>query len=306
MSDEAAAPEAAPEAPAVSESPEAAAEAPAVPDVDGIKADYEAKLAKALNAAQEHERTAWETKQQAEATSKELAELKALKDAIAKDPLKALETSGYTYEQLTNEIIEGKHEPATPEQARLSEQQKQIEALKSELEGFQGQYQSAQEQAQFRSDVGVVRATAEAEEFAALREIAGDQDYEQITTALREEVKAGKTVDVHARLAEVQQTALQNVARTLRSKQALRRILEDSELRELVTAALQPSDENSETDTAQPVNEGGSTRNKPRAVTNNVASKPGSKRGRGSLSEAELRANAIQKAKELFQRNRSA
>ena len=125
--------------------PAAPAEAPPKPEAPKPEAkpdDAELRVSRALRAAQEKERAAFEASKRA----KELeARLKAAEEAEAARKnlsiLDVLKERGYTYEQLTQEIVDGKLKPPTPEQlatetvsGEVAQLKKQLEELKAERE----------------------------------------------------------------------------------------------------------------------------------------------------------------------------
>lgn len=277
-------------------------------DLDAVRAEYESKLARALNSAQQREREKYELEQKYRHSSEKLSELETLQQELRKNPLKALENYGHTYEGLTNEMLNGEHQPLTPDQQELQAAKEELAQLRGTLEEFQGQYKSAAERQEFQADVRTVRQVADAEEFEVLRELAGDSDFESITSSLREAVQSGTKVDVHAHLRELQDGAVGRARKMIQSKATLALALQDPETKAHVLKALQAEggERSDDNDTAQQATEGDGTRNEPRTITNTLAAEPGTKGRQRTVSDDERRQRAIAVAEGLFKRSRSA
>lgn len=133
------------------ETPKAATEPPAAPDKPPAappkatedqpapnKDDAELRAARAARAAQQKEREAYEANKARKELESQLADLRAQvekeKAWRTKSPLELLQDRGLTYEQLTKEIVEGKHKPLSPEQLAVQETRSIVDQLKAELQ----------------------------------------------------------------------------------------------------------------------------------------------------------------------------
>lgn len=95
-------------------------------------------LAKAQKAALQREREAYEAKQKLKEYE---AKLKAAEEQQAKyqklNPVELLQERGYTYEQVTKDLVDKKYEPKTAEQIALEKYEAQLKAQEERISAFE-------------------------------------------------------------------------------------------------------------------------------------------------------------------------
>jgi hypothetical protein len=304
----------APAAPAVAatpslESPPAATPAPAAaatptltdtppPPKAESKPDTDKDLARAIEAATRAQREAYEAKQALktkEAREAELAaKLKERDDAEAKrlqDPFYRAVAEGKTYEQITQELVEGKLKAPTPEQQAIDGTKTELQQLKEQLATIAAERQKEREQ-------------FEAAQQAQLEQKAMEQKAAQLSAQLKEHAAhfpvlssmpwaAQRILAVHKQdpsksitqvAREIEQAASGDITHAVSSRHAmkallteerLKALLEDNDFKDRVSKLLGTK----QTQPAQQAQPQGATRsgNAPDAIPSSRANDPGTR-----------------------------
>jgi hypothetical protein len=291
-----AAPEAAPvaEAAPVTEAPAGAAEAPAEAKPTPAQSEAALALAKAQKAALQREREAYEAKQRAKQLE---AKLKEAEEAASKyktlNPLDLLKERGLTYEQLTQEIVEGKYKPPTAEQIAVESTKSEVQKLAEELAALKREREEATVRETRAREVDWAREqiTAAAEKYPLLSAVkwgpakAVEAFYEQVQ-------KPGVQPDFEDVLSSLEQAIAADADPIFASDAYLKRLLADQKQKERVLSLLGIK----QSQPAQQASTGAktATANSPAAIPQVKAAEPGTRKTPSkSISPAQRRAAAI-------------
>jgi len=177
---------------------EAVEEVAAAPEPTPVPRPKSADYAELLERRKEYESRSNEftTKEiAAQKRAEELAlELEALKGRKPKNPMEALKASGFSYEELTSQVLGGYEEPTpdpieeklSPLKSELAEAKKLIDELNTRIrQKEQSELQKSAENAKNTVINSIKEVTDSAEEFEYIRSI-GDEAYEAVNTFMLE------------------------------------------------------------------------------------------------------------------------
>jgi len=280
----------APAAPEMPPEPPAAPAAAAPEPVPAPKAD-DASLreARLMQQMQQKEREAYETKRKAEELE---AQLKARDEREAKrkaNPIEALKDLGYTYEDITKGIVEGKFTPASPEQLAIEGTKSELQQLKDQLDAIKAERDQARQAQAVTQQAEQIGEALKRDEVAEKIPYLAAMPWAAKHLADYALKNPGADVDEYAVQLDAQ---IARESTALTSDRVLKRLLADEATKTRVMALLgitKPAEQ-----PAQQAATGTSRGNGPSAIPSSAAADPGTRKAPSrAVTEAERKANAV-------------
>lgn len=269
---------------------------PATPPAPAPQAD--GSVAREWAERQEYEARLAEQSRLAEERAKALEERDARDAARAKmTHLERLQADGLTYEQLTKEIVEGKHTPKTAEQMELEAIRAELAQTKAAQEEWRTQQETQAKEAQRTQYVTQLKTelAANVEAFPVLAAMPWGA-----SEIVRRAEESNRSFAVVAK--ELEQAASGDIRASLSHEPTLRALLKDPALRAAVTQALGP-EKGTPTDPATGPTVTPTQPRRPDAIPSSVAADPGS---RGAPAKVVTPKDRVRVAKEAAERAKAA
>lgn len=277
----------------VAEPPKAAEAAPVATSTPA-QSESALALAKAQQAALKREREAYEAKQRLKEYEAKLRDLEAYQAKVKEaSPLDLLKERGLTYEQLTQEIVEGKYKPASPEQLAIEGTKSEVQKLAEELQALKKEREEARVREVRAQEVAHVaeQIKSAAEQYPLLSAVkwgaekAVDLFYERFR-------QTGVQPDLGEVLSSLEQGIASDAEPIFASDAYLKRLLANQEQRDRVLNLLGIK----QTQPAQQASQRAQTAtvNSPAAIPQTKAADPGTRKTpTKSTSYAQRRAAAV-------------
>lgn len=259
------------------------------PRVEPPKQDDSAlREARMLQQMQQRDRDVYETKQRADELTKQLKQRDEVEARRKANPIDALKDYGYSYEDLTKGIIEGKFAPQSPEQLAIDANKSEVQQLREQLEAMQSERQQETQRTRLESHTQLIAGQ--------LKEAGGEfpviASMPWAAAHLAQYQMQNPQADLTAYARELEGRAANDVKSSLTSDHALKAFLADEGIKTRVMALLgitKPSDT-----PAQQAATGIRTGNGPSAIPSSAASDPGTRKTPSrAVTDQERKANAL-------------
>lgn len=270
--------------------PIAAESTPIAEEKAASRAD-DAREAKLLAEMQKREKAAFEASRRAKELEAELAKaLEAAEGWKKKSPLDALKDLGYSYEDLTRGIVEGKFKPATPEQMAIEGTKSEVQQLREQLAALQAEQQEQARQSEMTQRTQAIAAKLSEDDVASKIPLVSSMPW--AAQHLADYHAANPDEDLDAYAMSLESRVASDLRASLVSERALKALLADASVKGRVMAILGVT--KTQDQAAQQVSKGTADRNPPTAIPQSAATAVGSRKTPSRVvSDLERKANAL-------------
>jgi hypothetical protein len=205
------------------------------------------------------------------------------------NPVEALKDYGYTYEDLTKGIVEGKFAPQSPEQLAIEANKSEVQQLREQLDALMAEKQQTTQQMQMQARAQEIESVLKREDVAEKIPFLSSMPW--AARHMAEWVEKNPQGDADAYAIELDQHLARENSTTFTSDRVLKRLLADEATKTRVMALLGITKQAEPP--AQQAATGTSKGNGPSAIPSSAASDPGTRKTPSrAVTEAERKANA--------------